>query len=120
MITRSNSRICCFSLRSWAPRAARHRRGQPRELAVTCIGDDIEQLLDTLASDRRDDPELGKMGADRIDHRGLLADEEMARAVEHQAALLLGRLGRTNRMLALVTASQMASASAASFFCRLT
>ena len=33
------------------------------------------------------------MGADRIDHRGLLADEEMARAMEHQAALLLGRLG---------------------------
>ena len=33
------------------------------------------------------------MGADRIDHRGLLADKEMARAVEHQAALLLGRLG---------------------------
>ena len=60
---------------------------------VTWIGDDVEQFLDTLASDRRDDPELGKMGADRIDHRGLLADEEMARAMEHQAALLLGRLG---------------------------
>ena len=47
-----------------------------------------------LAADRRDDPKLGKMGPDRIDHRGLLADEQMARAVEHQAALLLGRLGR--------------------------
>jgi hypothetical protein len=33
------------------------------------------------------------MGADRIDHRGLLADEEMARAMEYQATLLLGRLG---------------------------
>ena len=31
-----------------------------------------------------------------------------------------GVLVRTNRMLALVTASQMASASVASFFCRLT
>jgi hypothetical protein len=54
--------------------------------------------------------------ADRIDHCSLLADEQMARAVEHQTALLLG----TNRILALVTASQMASASVASFFCRLT
>src|SRR3954466_3737519 len=35
----------------------------------------------------------------------------MAGAMEHQAALLLGRLVGTNRMLALVTASQMASAS---------
>src|SRR5258708_4693784 len=47
-----------------------------------------------IASDRCDDPELGKMGTDRIDHRRLLADEEMARAMEHQATLLLGRLGR--------------------------
>jgi hypothetical protein len=27
------------------------------------------------SSDRRDDSELGKMGTDRIDHCGLLADE---------------------------------------------
>ena len=33
------------------------------------------------------------LGANRIDHRSLLADEEMARAMEHQAALLLERLG---------------------------
>ena len=46
--------------------------GQP---LIICIGGDTEQLLDTIASDRRDDPELGKMGADGIDHRGLLADE---------------------------------------------
>jgi hypothetical protein len=31
---------------------------------------------------------------DRIHHCGLLADEQMARAMEHQTALLLGRLGR--------------------------
>ena len=30
---------------------------------------------------------------DCLGHRGLLADEEMAWAMEHQAALLLGRLG---------------------------
>src|ERR1700750_982856 len=34
------------------------------------------------------------MGTDRIDHCGLLADEQMAGAMEHQAALLLGCLGR--------------------------
>src|SRR5467141_2305028 len=33
------------------------------------------------------------MGTDRIDHGGLLPDEEMARAMEHQAALLLRGLG---------------------------
>jgi len=42
---------------------------------VICISSDAKQLFDTVASDRRDDPELGKMGADGIDHRGLLADE---------------------------------------------
>jgi len=73
-----------------------------------------------MASDPRHDPELGKVRADRIDHSGLLTDEEMAGAMEHQAALLLGVLVSTNRMFARVTASQMASASAASFFCRLT
>ena len=38
-----------------------------------------EQLFNTIASDRCDDAKLGKMGADRIDHRGLLANEQMAR-----------------------------------------
>jgi hypothetical protein len=38
------------------------------------------------------DPILGHVRADGIDHRGLLADEELARAMEHQAGLLLGRL----------------------------
>jgi hypothetical protein len=32
------------------------------------------------------------MRSDRIDHRSLLTDEEMARAMEHQAALLFRRL----------------------------
>jgi len=33
------------------------------------------------------------MGPNCIDHRGLLTDEQMAGAVEHQAALLLESLG---------------------------
>jgi hypothetical protein len=34
------------------------------------------------------------MGPDHIDHRSLLADEQMARAMKYHATLLLGRLGR--------------------------
>jgi hypothetical protein len=60
------------------------------------------------------------MCADRIDHRSLLADEQMARTVQHQAALLLDVLVSTNRMFGRLTASQIASASVAPFFCGLT
>ena len=35
----------------------------------------MEQFGDAFASDRRDNAELGKMRPDRINHRGLLADE---------------------------------------------
>ncbi|MBR1201040.1 hypothetical protein JQ574_34095 [Bradyrhizobium sp. AUGA SZCCT0158] len=47
-----------------------------------------------MPTDRRNDPELGKMGTDCIDHRGLLADEQMAGAVQHQTALLLVGLAK--------------------------
>src|SRR6202023_650946 len=67
--------------------------GHFRNPPVAWIGDDIEQFLDTVTPDRRNDPELGKMGPDCIDYCGLLTDEQMAGAVEHQAALLLGGLG---------------------------
>ena len=49
-----------------------------------------------------------------------LTDEEMARSMQHQAPLLRGCFGRTNRMFEHLTASQIASASVLSFFCRLT
>jgi hypothetical protein len=61
---------------------------------VLCIGDNFEQLLHTIASNRRNDPELGKVCADRIDDGGLLADEEMPGTMKRQTALLFGRLGR--------------------------
>jgi hypothetical protein len=35
---------------------------------VTCIGDDIEQLFNTIASDRCNNAKLGKMGTDRVHH----------------------------------------------------
>ncbi|MGH8515088.1 MAG: hypothetical protein ACREV8_14345, partial [Gammaproteobacteria bacterium] len=69
------------------------RPRQVGEAFIIRIGHNIEQVFDTLAPHRRNDSEFGKMGTDRVDHRRLLADEEMARAMQHQAALLLRRLG---------------------------
>jgi hypothetical protein len=83
--------------------------GQP---FVARIGNHFEQFIDTLASDRRDDPELGKM------KRIALITAVCWRMKRWRVRCSI-RVS-TNRMLALVTASQMASASAASFFCRLT
>src|SRR5262245_21379594 len=60
---------------------------------VTCIGDDIEQLFKTIASDRCNNTKLGKMGTDRVDHCGLLANKQVPRAMKHEATLLLRRLG---------------------------
>src|SRR5512139_2034554 len=64
-----------------------------RNASIGRIGDNPEQLLDTLAPDRGNDSKLCEMGADHINHCGLLADEQMARTMEHQATLLLHRLG---------------------------
>src|SRR3972149_2872329 len=62
MIRRSNSKICSLSLRSWAPRAARHARASLRHASVTSISDDVEQLFNSLAPHRCYDPELCQMG----------------------------------------------------------
>src|SRR5258706_1784118 len=76
-----------------SPEGRQTRTGYLRNSLIVWIGHDIEQLLDPVAPDRCNDSELGKMGPDRIDHRGLLTDEQVARAVQHQATLLLGSLG---------------------------
>jgi hypothetical protein len=73
--------------------------GKPR--AGGFIGDDFQQLLDTPAPDKGDNPELGKMGADRIDHGGLLADGEMTGSMKHQTAQLAIELRRTSPSRAL-------------------
>src|SRR4029450_7914981 len=65
-----------------------------RQPFVAYIGDHIEQLFNAIASDWCDNAKLGKMGTDRIDHRGLLANEQMTGSMERQAALLLRSLGR--------------------------
>jgi hypothetical protein len=47
-----------------------------REPGVLDIGNDLQQLLDALVSNRRYDPELCEAGADRVDNRPLLPDEQ--------------------------------------------
>src|SRR5947207_13904967 len=90
VIIRSNSKICALSIRSWAPRAARHARaisGTRLSLgSATTPSSSSTPLRPTAATI----PYSARWARDRIDHRGLLADEEMARPMEHQAALLLG------------------------------
>ena len=54
------------------------RAGYLRDSLVVGIGDDLQQFLDTIAADRRDNPKLGKMGPYRIDDRGLLTDASVA------------------------------------------
>ena len=44
--------------------------------SITGIADDTEQLFDPIAADRGNDPKLGKMRADRVDHRSLLTDQD--------------------------------------------
>jgi len=56
---------------------------------------------------------IGKWARIRIDHRGLLADEQVARAVQHQVRPAAQGLVGTNRIVGLVTASQIASESVA-------
>jgi hypothetical protein len=46
----------------------------------------MQQFRDPFTPYRRDNAELGEMRSDRINHRDLLADEQMTGAVKHQAA----------------------------------
>jgi hypothetical protein len=73
-----------------------------------------------------DQAELGQMTAQGIDDLGSLPHQEIARP-EHEsgglcllAACVCSLLGATKRMVGRWAASQIASASAASFFWRLT
>ena len=90
------------------------------EVAAIALANKIARMAWAMMPNRCDDAKFGKMRADRIDYGGLLADKKMARAMEHRQLCCSGVLVATNRMFGRVTASQMASASVASFFCRLT
>jgi hypothetical protein len=69
---------------------------------------------------RRDDAELGHMRTQRVDQHRALPDQQWPSAMQHQHGLLLGVFTGTKRIDGRVTASQIASASAASFLLRLT
>src|SRR5258708_38918961 len=60
---------------------------------VVRVRHNMQQFRNPFAPDWRDNAELGEVRADRVNHGGLLADEQMAGGVERQAALLLRRLG---------------------------
>src|SRR5712671_2269078 len=68
------------------------RASNLRHPSVARVGNNMQQFRDSFTPDRRDDTELGEVRADRINHRSLLANEQMACTVKHQAALLLRRL----------------------------
>src|SRR5712675_312704 len=65
------------------------RTGDLRHPFVAWVATTCSSSVTPFTPDRRDNAELGKVRSDRINHRGLLADEQMAGAVKHQAALLL-------------------------------
>jgi hypothetical protein len=69
------------------------RTGYLRHPLVARVGNNLQQIRDPFPPDRRDNAELGEVCSDRVNHRDLLADEQMTGAVKHQAALLLRRLG---------------------------
>src|SRR6516225_4387859 len=88
-------------------------------LLVLRSGDDIKQLLNTLTADRRNDAKLSAMSPDCIDHVCCRINKCRVRW-STRPLCCSGVLIGTNRMLALLTASHIASASVASFFWRLT
>jgi hypothetical protein len=89
---------------------------------VTVIGgrSDSKQLFNTFASHRGNDPGLGQMGAIALITEVCWRMKSWRVRWSIRQLCCSGVLVSTNRMLALVTASQMTSASVASFFCRLT
>ena len=66
-----------------------------------------------------DQTELGQMPTQSVDQLGSLAHEQVARTMHDQHRLLFLALDRYEAMEGRVAASQMAAASAASFFPRL-
>jgi hypothetical protein len=78
------------------------------------------ELLDAVNALRRDDPELSQVRPYRIREHRALPHEQLARSWSINIAWLSADLTGTNRMVGRVTASAIASASAASVLLRLT
>jgi len=87
---------------------------------VVRVGNDMQQFRDAFTPDRPDNAELGEVRSDRINHRGLLADEQIAGSMKHQAALLLRRLGWHKPHVGSGDCFANRLSVSQSFFCRLT
>src|SRR2546422_183313 len=120
MIRRSNCRIWAFSIRNWAPRAARH----PRAISGTRLS--LESATTSSSASTPLRPTGATMPNSARWARIALITAVCCRMNRWRVRWSIrqlccsGVLVSTNRMFALVTASQIASASAASFFCRFT
>jgi hypothetical protein len=51
------------------------RTANRRHPFVAWVGNNMQQFGDSFSPDRRDNAELGKVSPDRVNYRGLLADE---------------------------------------------
>jgi hypothetical protein len=100
------------------PSAARHARATSGT-RLSLGSATTWQFRDSFTPDRRDNAKLGEVRSDRINHRGLLADVQMACAVKHQAALLLRRLCWHEPHVGSGDRFANSLSVAMSFFCRL-
>src|SRR5262245_9912822 len=120
LIIRSNSKIRALSTRRWAPRAARHAR------AISGTRLSLGSAMTPSNSSTPLRPTGATIPSSARWARIALITEVCWRMNRWRVRWSIrqlccsGVLVATKRMFALVTASQMASASAASFFCRLT
>ena len=64
-------------------------RASARHSIVRLVMEDIDERQQPLAPDRRHNPELGHVAADRIRQLDALTHQHQTRAVQHQDALLL-------------------------------
>ena len=88
--------------------------GERRQALVLKIADHGQQLAQAFPPLGGDDPELGQARPQGIDRGGALLEQLLAHPVQHQQRLLASLFTGTNRMPGRCTASQQASASAAS------
>ncbi len=119
-IRRSNSRIWAFSIRSWTPRAARHARATSGSRLSLESATMSSSSSTPLRPTRATIPNSARWARIALITAVCWRIKRWRVRWSIRQLCCSGVLVATNRMFALVTASQMASASAASFFCRLT
>jgi hypothetical protein len=86
---RSNHRLQGLKLRR---KHDQSRTRIDREAFILFIGNDRQQLLEPLLALCRHNPQFGHVRPQSIDCLGPLPQQQIARAVLHQPALLLGQL----------------------------